>query len=97
MIRITCINKDNGNHDNPHEAITFLGWLEDGTGLQGKWPRIRMYNWIKDENGVAYVNDSAGNKVYVQTAESRNGNPFVRTIADGRETNNLLSLMECLS
>lgn len=95
MIRITCINKDNGYHDNPHEAISFLGWVEDDTGIQGKWSRIQLYNWIKDQHGIAYVTDAFGHKVYVQTAVSRNLNPFVRTVSDGRETNNLLSLVEC--
>ena len=28
-IRITCINKDGGNHENPNVAISHLGWTED--------------------------------------------------------------------
>lgn len=28
-IRITCINKDNGDHENPNLAITHLGWINE--------------------------------------------------------------------
>lgn len=94
-VRIVCITKDNGNHENPHLAITNLGWVGELSGERGRITRLEMYNWIKDKQGVAYVVDSMANKVYVSTAISRFGNPYVRTISDGRETNNLLNLPEC--
>lgn len=94
-IRITCINKDGGNHENPHAAISHLGWLEDGTGKTGKMTRIEMYNWIKDDGGVAYVQDSFSNKVYVKTAVTPNGTKYVRTYSDYTPTDNLLKLPEC--
>ncbi len=47
-IRITCINKDNGYHENPNLAITHLGWIGDD-GKPGKSTRLEIYNWIKNE------------------------------------------------
>jgi len=35
-IRITCINKDNGIHENPNVAITHLGWKNEQTGKTGR-------------------------------------------------------------
>lgn len=93
-IRITCINKDQGNHENPHSAISYLGWTEDGTGNTGKSSRIEMYNWIYG-GGVAYVKDTFGNKVYVKTVTTPNGTKYVRTYSDNTPTDNLLKLPEC--
>ncbi|MEA2206531.1 MAG: hypothetical protein QOE77_3307 [Blastocatellia bacterium] len=58
-IRITCINKAGGNHEDPHVAISILGWIEDGTGKTGRNSRLEIYNWVK-EGGRAYVQDSLG-------------------------------------
>jgi hypothetical protein len=94
-IRITCIKKDAGNHENPHVAISELGWTEDGTGNTGRWSRLKMYDWIKNQNGYAYVRDTLGNTVRVGTAESATGTKYVRTYRDGKWTDNLLALDEC--
>lgn len=71
-IRITCINKSGGYHDDPHHAISHLGWVEDGTGTTKKSTRMEIYVWIKNKDGVAYVLDSRGNKAYVGTRENQN-------------------------
>jgi hypothetical protein len=94
-IRVTCISKAGGDHDNPHVAISNLGWVEDGTGLTGNWTRLQMYDWIKDQNGYAYVQDATGNAVRVGTAETANGTKYVRTHKDQTWTDNLLALPEC--
>ena len=93
-IRITCIKKEHGYHEDPHHAISQLGWLEDGTGKSGNMSRVEMHDWIKNKNGVAYVTDGV-NKVYVKPHVSRFGTQFVQTEADSRKTNNLLHLPEC--
>jgi hypothetical protein len=94
-IRITCINKSGGDHADPHHAISQLGWTEDGTGKTGKNSRLAIYDWIKKENGVAYVQDAKGNKASVKTREHANGTKFVQTYADTVWTDNLLALPEC--
>jgi len=93
-VRITCINKDNGNHDNPHEAISHYGWVEDGSAKTGKSSRVALVEWIGNKN-FAYVTDSDGNKVKCYVNISQKGNKFLQTYSDGRYTNNLLSLPEC--
>lgn len=95
-IRIRCINKDNGNHENPHTAISFLGWVNEETGKSDKISRLDLYNWIKDKNGTAYVKDSLGGKVFVKTAITANGTKYVRTYSNNTPTDNLLSLPECV-
>lgn len=47
-IRITCINKSGGYHEDPHHAISHLGWIADGTGNTGKSTRLEIYEWIKN-------------------------------------------------
>lgn len=93
-VRVTCINKDGGNHDNPHVAIAFLGWTNPSDGKSGKSSRIEMHKWVK-EGGQAYVQDAYGNKAYLVAKVSTNGNPYVQTVADGTPTDNLLRLPEC--
>jgi hypothetical protein len=95
-VRINCINKDNGNHYDPHEAITDLGWIDESSGERGKTSRLTMVKFIEIDRGQAYVTDAYGNKAYLVVRESPWGNKYVKTIADGRETNNLLALSECL-
>ena len=95
-IRILCINKDGGYHENPHVAISNLGWTNEATGKSGRSTRLEMYNWIEQEKGEAYVKDADGNVAYVGGAISASGNPYVRTYANQKWTDNLLSLPECL-
>lgn len=95
-IRITCINKSGGYHDDPHHAISYLGWIQDGTGSTGKSTRLQMYDWLKNQNGQAYVLDGRGNKAYVGTRENQNGTQYLQTYADRVWTDNLLALPECL-
>ena len=94
-VRITCINKDNGHHDDPHEAISHLGWLNEVTKSSGKATLQEMVDFLLD-GGKAYVKDYLGNVAFLVVRVSRFGNRFVKTIADNRETNNLLSLKECV-
>lgn len=94
-VRIVCINKDNGYHENPYEAIETLGWVEDGTGSQGKSSRLAMYDWI-ERGGYAYVQQGVlPRKVKVITAVSQHGTKYVKTEADYTDQNNLLKLPEC--
>ena len=94
-IRITCINKSGGYHTDPHHAISELGWVEDGTGQTGKSTRLEIYDWIRSQNGVAYVLDSRKNKALVTTREHASGTKFLQTYADKVWTDNLLALPEC--
>jgi hypothetical protein len=92
-IRITCIIKDHGNHDNPHKAVEAYGWVNEEAGTSGRSLRVEAALWVKS-GGKAYVIDSKDNKVYCEY-RNREGTEFLQTVADGRETNNLLELPEC--
>ena len=89
-VRITCINKAGGHHEDPHVAIEHLGWTNEESGESGKSTRLTVYDWLKNKGGVAYVKDRSGNKAYLIPKVSRNGNPFVQTVADNTPTDNLL-------
>lgn len=93
-VRIICINKSGGYHENPHEAVSSYGWKNENTGESGKNDRPSMVQWVKDE-GIAYVVDLQGNKAYCFVNKSRNGTEFLQTQSDSRPTNNLLELQEC--
>ena len=94
-VRITCIKKDSGNHENPYVAIESLGWIEDGTSKTGNNTRLEMYDWVVNKNGRAYVKDAQGNVAYLVGAISPRSNKYVKTVADETKTDNLLKLPEC--
>lgn len=94
-VKITCINKDQGDHYDPHLAISHLSWINEKTYQTGKNTRIEMVDFI-EKGGVAYVKDIYGRIAYLVVRASRFGNKYVKTVSDGRETNNLLFLKECL-
>lgn len=94
-VRITCIKKQGGYHEDPHHAIESVGWTNEQDGGTGSSTRIEMYDWIKNRGGAAYVRDNQGSSVAVGTAESSTGTKFIRTHADGKWNNNLLALPEC--
>ncbi len=95
-VRITCIKKNSGYHQNPYSAIESLGWVNESNNNTGRSDRLTIYNWIKDEGGVAYVTDYLGNKAYLITAVSASGTKYVKTVADETKTDNLLQLAECV-
>jgi hypothetical protein len=96
-IRITCINKAAGWHDDPHCAISHLGWSNDANGNGGKSTRMAVYDWLKQSpENKAYVTDSYGNTAYLYPRENSHGTKFVQTYADKTWTDNLLSLRECV-
>lgn len=95
-VRITCINKSGGYHENPHEAISKYGWENETTGEAGKSNRQQMVDFLENKNGEAYVKDSSGSTAYCYVRTSSNGNKFLQTYSDGQYTNNLLSLSECV-
>lgn len=93
-VRITCIRKDSGNHENPYVAITSLGWINESTNATNQSTRLQIYDYLID-NGIAYVTDSNGNKAYLITAVSTKGTKYVKTLPDNVTSDNLLKLPEC--
>lgn len=93
-VKIRCINKSGGYHENPHEAISHYGWVNELNQETGRTDRQTMVQWVKN-GGSAYVKDSRGNIVYCYVRQSSRGTEFLQTESDGRTTNNLLELPEC--
>lgn len=93
-VRITCIKKSGGYHENPYTAIQSMNWQNESNGKTGTSTRIEMYNWI-EEGGEAYVKDWLGNKTILITAISASGTKYVKTTANNVTSDNLLSLPEC--
>jgi hypothetical protein len=97
-VRITCINKDSGNHENPHTAISYMNWVDEQTGKIGRCSREVMYDFVKKEgNRSAYVRDYRGDVAYLEARLTPNLTKYVRTIPDNTRADNLLSLPECIS
>jgi len=94
-VRITCIKKDNGNHNNPHEGITDFGWINEETRATGQNTLLQMVHFFEKQNGKAYVKDNFGNIAYVGIVTTNLGNKYLRTYSDGKWTDNLLALDEC--
>ncbi len=92
-IKITCINKDAGYHQNPHKAIRGLGWTNDITGQVGWSTRLQMYDFVI-KGGEAYV--SSGLTRARLMVAIHEGTRYVKTIADETKRDNLLYLPECL-
>lgn len=89
-VRVTCIIKPNVN--SPHEHITHLG-NPSGNWI---WTREQVIQSIESNTNTFYVIDPASNKrANVGVVRETGRLPYLRTHADGRWNNNLLSLNQC--
>jgi hypothetical protein len=93
-VKITCIKKDNGNHENPYVAIQSMNWIDEADQKTGTSTRLEMYEFVKD-GGEAYVKDATGNKARLVARISDKNTKYVKTMADEVKSDNLLKLKEC--
>lgn len=84
-VQITCINKQ--PRDNTHEGITHLG----GSGW--RWTRQQVIDSIEAKTNTFFTYVS-GNRGNIGVVNGPNGK-YLRTYADGKWNDNLLSLPEC--
>lgn len=97
-IRLTCISKAAGNHENPHEGITNLGWINEHNNVTGYNTRAEVVAFVElNGDKSAYVKDDlTGRVAYVGVVvPPYPRQKFLRTHADGYYNDNLLSLDEC--
>ena len=88
---IKCINKT--DRFNPHERISQIGGFNaDG----GRWriTQEQAIAGIESDKWRFYVN-VGGISVWVIVAVSQFNNKYLKTVNDGDQPNNLLSLPEC--
>lgn len=95
MVRITCINKDGGNHQNPYLGITHFGWINPQNNESGKTARAGMVEFLNTNYHGAYVQSPTGKIAYCEVRDKNGEFPYIVTVADGVTTDNLLNLMEC--
>ena len=86
-VRVTCIRKP--HPQSPHEHITHIG-----TGQQ-LWPREEVIRWIDQQDHTFFTQDSSGKRADVGVVREDGKAPYLRTYADGKWNNNLLSLPQC--
>jgi hypothetical protein len=86
---VRCINKT--DRYNPHERISHIG---GSNGSRWKITEEEAIQGIESGKWEFYVNQG-GRVVDVIVAVSRFGHKYLKTIADGEQPDNLLSLPEC--
>lgn len=93
-VRIICIKKDEGKYENPYVAIDHFEWINERINVKGVTDRAKIHDWIKDEDGEAYIIDQDGNRIYLIPAICPKGNKYVKT-ADDAAKDDLLLLPLC--
>lgn len=97
-IEITGIRKDDGNHNNPYEAVEAYRWTQRSNGKSGIASRPVVVSWL--DSGIhgaavhAYV-ERVQPRAYCYVNQSARGTRFLQTRPDAISGNNLLSLPEC--
>ena len=81
-IRIRCHQQVGRFHSDPHHSITSVGWVQEATGKRGTSTRVEVCNWLKYQNGEAYVLDGYGHRASVLPRENERGTQFLQTDAD---------------
>lgn len=89
--KIQCINKT--DRYNPHERITHIGGI-NGDGTRWKLTQPDAIRGIESGKWNFYV-EVNGSRVSVIVSTSAHGNKYLKTVSDGEQPNNLLSLPEC--
>jgi hypothetical protein len=95
-IKITCIKKASGDHENPYVAISRIGWVNLLNPYEKKSStREEMYDFVI-KGGEAFVYDRSGTiRSKLICATSPKGTRYVKTQPDSTKKDNLLELGEC--
>lgn len=93
-VRIICIKKEDGTFENPYLAIDHFEWINERINVKGVTDRTKIYDWIKNESGEAYIIDEYGKKISLIPAVSPDGNKYVKTTSDIKK-DVLLQLPDC--
>jgi hypothetical protein len=90
-LQIDCINKS--DRQNPHERILYVGGYNTGATTRWKISQQQAIDYIERGEHTFYtmVNGRRANVIVAL----HNGNKYIKTVNDGDQPNNLLSLAEC--
>lgn len=87
---VTCINKP--NRESAHEHITHIG----NSASNWRLTRESAIERIEAKREKFYTIDPVtGHRAYLGVVREAGKKPYLRTFADGKWNNNLLSLAEC--
>jgi len=88
--QVTCIIKPNAQ--STHEHISHLG----NPRANWVWTREKVIQSIESKTNTFYVLDSiSGKRADIGVVRENGKDPYLRTYADGKWNNNLLSLDQC--
>lgn len=88
--QVTCIIKPNAQ--SPHEHISHLG----NPRANWVWTREKVIESIESKTNTFYVIDPvSGKRANIGVVRETGKAPYLRTYADGKWNNNLLSLDQC--
>jgi hypothetical protein len=94
-VRIICIKKDEGKYENPYVAIDHFEWINERINIKGITDRSKIHDWIKEEDGEAYIINEKGKKIHLIPATSPKGHKYVKTVHDETSADFLLTLPVC--
>ncbi|WP_275553714.1 DUF3892 domain-containing protein [Mixta sp. Marseille-Q2659] len=93
-VRIKCITLSDNNNVQ-HEHITHVG-SDQFTPAGSKWTVAQVVHAIESKQHTFYVQQAGTVRANVGVVDPGNGRPkFIKTYADGKWNNNLLSLSRC--
>jgi len=87
-VRFTHIRLTGGDK---HEHITHLRGVDDSNSKTFEDTRAAWVSWVEG-GGSAYVQDSQGRRAGIVVVKPNFGAKYLRTVADGVYTDNLLAL-----
>jgi hypothetical protein len=88
-IKITHVRLSAGGTQ--HEHITDLKWVGDQDGKVDSSTKAVLVDWIENKKGTAHTG-SGTSRAEVGVVTPAQGSKYLRTYADGKWNNNLLSL-----
>lgn len=91
MMAIEITHVRFGSTKKTEDKIVRYRWKNVSTGKIGENDKPSLVAWVDDTTSTAYVG-SGVNRVNVTSVHPANTQPYLRTHADGKWTNNLVNL-----
>lgn len=92
--QVTCINKK--DRMSSHEHITHIGNITNQPADRWRLPREVAIQRIEAKEEAYYTVDrSTGKRMYIGVVRETGKDPYLRTHADGKWNDNLLTQPEC--